>query len=155
MRAAGNHGGTAGRHGDPCRLGDRPTYGMLPGKGLRRLGWTKRGKAAAMTGRSNHRPQEFPPVSILSPGPPANTADPRFYPLPWHDDHPNKRDIERRLEPGHCARLIDQAVARLDLSALRQSYGGTGSQAHPPEQLLRAVLYEVRNGYHCPAQWYR
>jgi transposase len=94
-------------------------------------------------------------VSILSTGPDPNTPDPRFYDPPWHDDHPNKCDIERRLEPDHRARLIDEAVGRLDLSALRHSYGGTGSQAHPPEQLLRAVLYEVRNGYHSPAQWYR
>ncbi len=51
--------------------------------------------------------------------------------------------------------MRDQAVDRLDLSALRGRYGGVGSEAYRPERLLKAVLYEVRNGRPRPAQWRR
>lgn len=93
-------------------------------------------------------------MCILGPNPLANTPKARFRTLPWHDNHPNKLDIERRLAPDHLARLIDDAVERLDLTALRDTYGGTGSEPHLPERLLRAVLYEVRKGFHSPAPWY-
>jgi transposase len=93
-------------------------------------------------------------MPMVVPHPPANTAPARFRTPPWHDTHPAKLDLEQRLAPDHLARIIDQAVARLDLAALRASYGGTGSAAHPPERLLRAVLYEVRRGRHSPAAWH-
>ena len=93
-------------------------------------------------------------MCILAPNPLANTSKARFRSLPWHDNHPCKLDIERRLAPNHLARIFDDAVERLDLALLRNTYHGTGSEAHLPERLLRAVLYEVRNGFHSPAQWY-
>ena len=74
---------------------------------------------------------------------------------PWHDAHPARLDIEQRLASDHLARTIDRAVARLDLAALRATYGRTGSEAHPPERLLRVVLYEIRRGRHGPADWHR
>src|SRR2546425_2416880 len=84
-----------------------------------------------------------------------NSAPVRFRTLPWHDTHPAKLDIEQRLTPDHLSQTIEHAVARLDLSSLRATYGGTGSQAHPPERLLSVVLYEIREGRHLPAQWHR
>ncbi len=84
-----------------------------------------------------------------------NSAPVRFRTLPWHDTHPAKLDLEQRLAPDHLARTIDQAVERLDLAALRALYHGTGSEAHPPERLLRVVLYEIRRGHHSPAEWHR
>ena len=92
--------------------------------------------------------------SLLGSNPPANTTTPRFRTLPWHDDHPNKLELELRLAPDHLARTIDDAVARLDLTELYATYGGTGSDAHPPERLLRVVLYELRRGRTRPAQWH-
>jgi transposase len=74
---------------------------------------------------------------------------------PWHDTHAAKRELEQRLAPDHLARTIDHAVERLDLAALRALYHGTGSEPHPPERLLRVVLYEMRRGHHSPAQWHR
>jgi transposase len=74
---------------------------------------------------------------------------------PWHDNHPAKLELEERLAADHLARGIDQAVDRLDLTALWACYGGTGSEAHPPERLLRVVLYETRRGHHAPAHWHR
>jgi transposase len=85
----------------------------------------------------------------------ANSTRARCRTPPWHDDHPARRDIELRLAPDHLARTIDRAAARLDLSALRATYGRTGSEAHPPERLLRVVLYQTRRGRHSPADWHR
>jgi transposase len=80
---------------------------------------------------------------------------PRFAASPWADDALPRLELESRLGPDHLARRIDQAVDRLDLSALRGRYGGVGSEAYRPERLLKAVLYEVRNGRPRPAQWRR
>jgi transposase/type II secretory pathway pseudopilin PulG len=84
-----------------------------------------------------------------------NSARPRFRSLPWHDTHPAKLDIERRLDPGHLARTFECALDRLDCGALYAAYGNTGSAAHSPARLLAVVLYEIRRGRHSPAQWHR
>jgi len=94
-------------------------------------------------------------MCIVPSFPPLVTSRARFRTPPWHDNHPSKLELETRLDFNHRARLIDQVVERLDLTLLRATYGGTGSLAHPPELLLRAVLYEVRCGHHSPALWYR
>ena len=83
------------------------------------------------------------------------SAPVRFRTPPWHDTHPAQLDLELRLAPDHLARTIDQAVERLDRAALRALYHDTGSEAHAPERLLRVVLYEIRRGRHCPAEWHR
>jgi hypothetical protein len=80
---------------------------------------------------------------------------PRFAAAPWPDNHPDRLQLERRLEADHPARRIDEAVDRLDLSALRHGYRGVGSEAHRPDLLLKAVLYETRGGRHRPAPWRR
>ena len=94
-------------------------------------------------------------MTIIANCPGHRSATPRFRPLPWHDDHPNMLDLEQRLEPDHLARSIDQAVSRLDLSAVYAAYAGTGSDPHPPDRLLAVLLFEVRRGRHLPAQWAR
>jgi transposase len=94
-------------------------------------------------------------MTIIANCPGHRSASPHFRPLPWHDDHPNKRDLEQRLEPDHLARSIDQAVSRLDLSAVYAAYAGTGSDPHPPDRLLAVLLFESRRGRHQPAQWAR
>jgi transposase len=53
------------------------------------------------------------------------------------------------------ARLIDRGVEGLDLTPLLQSYAGRGSQAAPPELMLKIVLFEIQRGRTSPAQWYR
>ena len=64
----------------------------------------------------------------------------RFAAPPWHDDHPQRLDLERLLPADHRARQIDAAVARLDLSVVLACYHGTGSLPHPPDLLLCVVL---------------
>jgi transposase len=83
-----------------------------------------------------------------------NCARPRFRKPPWHDTHPAKLDIEKRLDPDHLARTCERAVDRLAVGPLYAAYGNTGSAAHPPARLLAVILYEVRRGRHTPAQWY-
>jgi len=82
------------------------------------------------------------------------TAPVAFAPPPWADDDPRRAELAQRLDDDHLARRIEQAVARLDLSPLWQSYAGTGSLPHRPDLLLRAVLYEVQRGHHSPAAWH-
>jgi transposase len=80
---------------------------------------------------------------------------PRFAAPPWADDALPRLELGGRLDPDHLARRLDRAVDRLDLSALRDGYGGVGSEAYRPELLLKAVLYETRCGRPRPAQWRR
>ena len=93
-------------------------------------------------------------MTLLSAGTAANSR-PHFAPPPWTDDDPRRQELGDRLPANHLARRIDQGVARLDLSMVFAAYAGTGSPAHPPDLLLRAVLYEVRRGQHSPAAWHR
>jgi len=79
----------------------------------------------------------------------------RFAACPWADDDPRRLDLDGRVDPDHLARRIDRAVDRLHLCALRDGYGGVGSEAYRPEPLLKAVLYETRRGRPRPAQWRR
>jgi hypothetical protein len=94
-------------------------------------------------------------VLIVTDNRTANTLRASFAPIPWHDQHPTKRDIEQRLPTDHLAFRIDAACARLDLQPLRAAYGPTGSQPFPPELLLGAVLFEIQRGQHSPAAWHR
>ena len=68
---------------------------------------------------------------------------------------PRRTELAQRLDDDHLARRIEQAVARLDLTSLWQSYAGIGSLPCRPDLLLRAVLYEVQRGQHGPAVWQR
>jgi transposase len=83
------------------------------------------------------------------------TAPVAFAPPPWTDDDPRRAELAQRLDDDHLARRLDQAVARLDLTPLWQSYAGTGSLPCRPDLMLRAVLYEVQRGRHSPAAWHR
>src|SRR4051812_20415716 len=94
-------------------------------------------------------------MSIVPPSPTANTPRTRFAPAPWHDQHPERLALEPRLPSDHLARRIEAAVARLHLDCLPTVSGGTGSPAHPPALLWRAVLFETQRGHHRPATWCR
>jgi transposase len=72
---------------------------------------------------------------------------------PWTQETPQWLAIETELPPDHLARHIAQVVEMLDLTALYQTYTGRGSAPHPPDVLLKVVLYEMRCGRHRPAQW--
>jgi len=94
-------------------------------------------------------------MPIVRPAPAPHTPHARFANAPWHDDHPQRRALAQRLPPDHLARRVEAAVHRLNLRALHDAYAGTGSHAHPPALLLRAVLFETQRGHHSPATWFR
>src|SRR2546429_4956023 len=93
-------------------------------------------------------------MPIVVPARAGDTAEVRFRPAPWHDDHPDRLDLDRRLPPDHLARRIAAAVDRLDLRPLRAAYGGTGSAPYPPPLLLPPLLYEAHPGCPPPPQWH-
>src|SRR3954447_920187 len=77
----------------------------------------------------------------------------RFAPPPWNRRSPQWLAIEDSLSADHRARAIDEAVDRLDLTDLFDSYLGVGSMAHRPDLFLKFVLYEIQTGRHSPDQW--
>lgn len=92
--------------------------------------------------------------SFATAGPPRDLPAPdRFAEPPWSRDSPEWIAIDDALPADHLARVIDEAVDRLDLTALFASYAGVGSRAHRPDLMLKVVLYEVQTGHHSPAQW--
>ena len=107
----------------------------------------------------NHRPldparsQSDRPAAVL-PLPPRDWPRlDRFAPPPWEAQSPERLAIDDDLPPDHLARAIDEAVDRLDLTALFASYAGVGSQSHRPDLMLKIVLYEMQTGRHSPGQW--
>src|SRR5436190_4956294 len=145
----------ADQTGSPAGQGDRPAFEAFRDNSLCRKKVDKIGGAAAMTGIPVHHRLQESPMAILAESVTKRSAANRFRSPPWHEMHPAKGDIEQRLAPGHPARFVEQAVARLDRGGLYASYGGTGSLPHPPDRLLRVVLYEMRRGHHTPAEWHR
>ncbi len=66
----------------------------------------------------------------------------RFATPPWTTESEEWQAIDRHLPADHLARRIAQAVERLDLGPLWDSYLGVGKRALPPDLLLKVVLYE-------------
>ncbi len=50
------------------------------------------------------------------------------------------------LSKGHLARYMVEVVEGLDLSALVQTYGGTGSTPYHPAMLLALLIYGYATG---------
>jgi transposase len=97
-----------------------------------------------------------PPAATATPDPPPRPkSDPRFATPPWDRQTPAWQQLDRRLPADHLARRIDRLVEQLHLDDLFASYAGTGSDAHRPDLLLKAVLYETWRGQHRPADWHR
>jgi transposase len=109
--------------------------------------------------RSSH-PRLDPPrraidlLATVGPPPPGDRPGlDRFATPPWNRQSPEWLQIEDSLPADHLARLIDEAVDQLDLTALYASYLGVGSPAHRPDLMLKIALYEIQTGHHSPAQW--
>jgi hypothetical protein len=79
----------------------------------------------------------------------------RFRAPAWDDRHPDFLRLDARLEADHLARRIDRVVNALDPAELRAAYAGTGSDAYPPELLLKVALFEGQRGVHSPGHWHR
>jgi transposase len=77
----------------------------------------------------------------------------RFATPPWTIESEQWQALDRHLPADHVARRIAQAVERLDLSRLWDSYLGVGKKALRPDLLLKVVLYEMHDKRPSPAQW--
>jgi len=82
-------------------------------------------------------------------------TDVQFADPPWDESHSQWEDIDDRLPQNHLARQIDQAVDRLDLAFLFESYQGRGSLPLRPDLMLKITLYEMQSGKPSPAEWFR
>src|SRR4051794_23588300 len=110
--------------------------------------------------RPENHPRPEPPrrardrSATLDPPPCQNRPGlDRFAPPPWDRRSPQWLAIEDDLAADHLARAIDEAVDRLDLTDLFDSYLGVGSKAHRPDLFLKIVLYEIHIGRRSPDQW--
>jgi hypothetical protein len=79
----------------------------------------------------------------------------RFAEPPWNEQSAPWRQIDAQLQPDHLAREIQQAMPRLDLTALYDSYAGRGKTPHRPDLMLAMVLFELRRGQRKPSQWFQ
>ncbi len=64
-------------------------------------------------------------------------------------------ELGDRFGASHNARIVEEGVKRLDRSLLEEAYRGVGSEAHPPELMLKMVMFEILEGRCSPAQWWR
>src|SRR5258708_25347898 len=79
---------------------------------------------------------------------------PRFQSAPWTEDSIEWQKFDAQVPLEQVARQIVQALERLDLAALFDSYSGRGSPAVPPKLLLAVVLIEKHRGRQSPAEWF-
>jgi transposase len=63
--------------------------------------------------------------------------------------------LDKQLAAGHHARIVEEAVNRLDRQLLEAAYRGVGSTPPRPELMLKIVLFEYLEGRLSPAQWTR
>lgn len=89
---------------------------------------------------------------MVNPSVDAGKRD-RFASPPWTVESLEWQALDQRLPADHLVRRIDQAVAKLDLTPLWESYLGVGKKALPPDLLLKLVLYEMHSKRPSPAQW--
>ena len=74
---------------------------------------------------------------------------------PWNEQSAPWRQIDAQLPHDHLAQEIRQAMKRLDVTLLYQSYGGRGKTPHRPDLMLAIVLFETRRGQRKPSQWFQ
>ncbi len=84
-----------------------------------------------------------------------NGGTSRFSEPPWNEQSDEWLRLDERLPADHLARLIEQAVQRLDLAPLIESYAGVGKKANRPDSMIKMVLYETQSQRLSPAQWSR
>src|SRR3546814_13780786 len=74
-----------------------------------------------------------------------------FIPVDRQTDYLFPPSVQDWLPENHLARFIVEVIERLDLSELTRQYGGRGSEAHHPAELLGLLIY----GYASGVPWIR
>ena len=64
-------------------------------------------------------------------------------------------ELGEQFEHGSKARIVHEAVDRLESGVLEAAYCGVGELAYPPNLMLKMVLFEILEGRVSPAQWFR
>jgi transposase len=83
-----------------------------------------------------------------------NKKAPTFAVAPLAEQDRRWQELNAQFPDDHFVRRIVRGVAQLDLTALRESYAGSGSLPFPPEPLLAMVLIELHQGKRSPSQWH-
>ena len=87
---------------------------------------------------------------------PAKRCEVYFAEPPWTKDSREWRAIDKELPDDAPVRLMVSAVGnRLNLQPLWASYSPGGSDALPPDLMLKIVLIEIWSGQQHPSQWFR
>ena len=92
---------------------------------------------------------------MIRESPPRAKIPVRFAQAPWTEETDLWRRLDEQLPYDHLAREIRDAMVRLDLQPLYQTYSSRGKAPHPPDLMLAIVLFELRRGHRQPIQWYR
>lgn len=79
----------------------------------------------------------------------------RFREPPLDENSPQRQAWDDQFEQNHHARIVEDAVNRLDAEELKALYRGVGSLAYPPDLMLKIALFEYLRGRTSPAQWHR
>src|SRR5918999_5706834 len=79
----------------------------------------------------------------------------RFAEPPGNEQSAPWRQIDAQLQPAHLAREMRQAMPRLDLTVLYDSYAGRGKTPQRPDLRLAIVLFELRRGPRKPSRWFQ
>lgn len=79
----------------------------------------------------------------------------RFRPFPLPEDAPQWREIGAQLDDDDHARVVERQVNQLDRQTLDELYRGVGVLAFDPVAMLKMVLYQLLQGNHSPARWFR
>lgn len=76
---------------------------------------------------------------------------------PWDENSPAWQALDEQLDEGDLVRVIGESVDDdiFDVEAAFDVYSGRGSAPHPPDLLLKLVLYEHCRGRTKPTQWHR
>src|SRR3989442_1192101 len=97
--------------------------------------WTARTRTVPMSG-PRPRCRTIDPSTATGPQPRRDHPGlDRFATPPWDRHSPQWLEIDDDLPADHLARVIDEVVDQLDLTALFDSYAGVGSRAHRPDLL--------------------
>jgi transposase len=72
--------------------------------------------------------------------------EPRFKDTDRHSLFLMPPSLEDWVPEGHLARFVVDIVSRLDLSAIRNSYAGRGSDAYPPSMMTALLFYSYATG---------
>src|SRR5659263_68630 len=68
-------------------------------------------------------------------------AAPVYKAYVMHQDQLLPASYDEVIEAGDLVRIVDEAIEKLDLSALQAQYKGGGTSSYHPKMLLKVLVY--------------